>query len=75
MKVVCINNRELEGASNDFVNLTIGKIYEAVGDNVSPSDWVFNIINDIGKRASYHPGRFITLDKLRSDKLNMLGIH
>ena len=74
MKVVCVNNGEMDKASNEWVNLTIGKTYEAIGDNVSHNDWVFNLINDIGNRGSYHSGRFITLDKYRNDKLEKLGI-
>ncbi len=29
MKVVCINNGEMDGAMNSSVSLTIGKVYEA----------------------------------------------
>ena len=32
MKVVCVNNGKVEGAQDDFVNLTIGKAYDAVTD-------------------------------------------
>jgi hypothetical protein len=74
MKLVCVNNGEMDKASNEWVNLTIGKTYETLGDNVSHNDWVFNLINDVGKRGSYHHGRFITLDKYRNDKLEKLGI-
>jgi hypothetical protein len=74
MKVVCINNGEMDKATNDWVNLTIGKTYDVLGDNVSHSDSIFNIINDISNKGSYHSGRFITLDKYRNDKLEKLGI-
>jgi hypothetical protein len=73
MKVVCINNGEMDGAMESSVNLTLGKVYEALGD-VTPNDSVFNIINDIGNRGSYYFGRFTTLDEVRHNKLEKLGI-
>ena len=48
MKVVCVNNGKMDGAMESFVNLTVGKTYEALGDNISTTDDVYNIINDIG---------------------------
>ncbi len=74
MKVVCINNGEMDGAMNSLVNLTVGKTYEALGDNVSTSDHVYNIINDIGKRGSYYHKRFEMIDVVREKKLEQLGI-
>ncbi len=74
MKVVCINNGEMDGAMNRLVNLTVGKTYEALGDNVSTSDHVYNIINDIGKRGSYYHKRFEMIDVVREKKLEQLGI-
>ncbi len=74
MKVVCINNGEMDGAMESSVNLTVGKVYEALGDRVSLDDSVFNIINDIGKRCSYYCGRFTSLDEARNEKLEQLGI-
>ena len=73
MKVVCINNGEMDGAMESSVNLTVGKVYEALGD-VNPNDSVFNIINDIGKRGSYYFGRFAMMDVVRHEKLKELGI-
>lgn len=70
MKVVCINNGPMDGAMNDLVNLTVGKTYEALGDNVSTSDHVFNIINDIGKRGSYYHKRFEMIDVTRDKKID-----
>jgi hypothetical protein len=61
-------------ATNDWVNLTIGKTYDVLVDNVSHSDSIFNITNDIGNRGSYQSGRFISLDKHRNNKLKELGI-
>jgi hypothetical protein len=73
MKVVCINNGEMDGAMNSSVSLTIGKVYEALGD-VTPNDSVFNIINDLGKRGSYYHKRFEMIDIVRHEKLKELGI-
>lgn len=74
MKVVCVNNGAMDGAMESSVNLTLGKVYLALGDNVSANDSVFNITNDIGNRGSYYHGRFITLDEARHEKLEKLGI-
>ena len=74
MKVVCVNNGSMDGAMEEAVHLTIGKVYVALGDMVSPNDSVFNIINDIGNRGSYYFGRFVTLDEARHEKLEKLGV-
>ena len=70
MKVVCVNNRDMDGAMETFVNLTIGKAYEVIGDSASHT--VFNIINDIGNRGSYYYERFISLEESREKKLNKI---
>lgn len=72
MKVVCINNTEMDGAMETFVHLTIGKVYHVLGDNVSYQDSVFPIINDIGKKGNYYNGRFESLEEHRSKKLNKI---
>lgn len=74
MKVVCVNNGAMDGAMESSVNLTLDKVYEALGDNLSPNDSVFNIINDIGNRGSYYFGRFETLEEYRQKKLEKLGV-
>jgi hypothetical protein len=74
MKVVCINNGEMDGAMERTVKLTIGKVYDVIGDRVDPTDSVFNIINDIGNKGSYYFGRFMTLEDSRNEKLDKLGI-
>jgi hypothetical protein len=74
IKIVCVNNGEMDGAMDSSVNLTLGKVYEVLGDNISENDSVFNIINDIGNRASYYFGRFTTLEVARNNKLEKLGI-
>jgi hypothetical protein len=74
MKVVCINNKELDGAMDDSVNLTIGKTYQAIGNNISKTDYVYNIINDINQKGSYYHKRFKPLEEFRLEKLNKLGI-
>lgn len=74
MKVVCVNNGPMDGAMNELVNLTVGKTYEAIGDNISKSDHVYNVVNDIGKRGSYYHKRFEMIDITREKKLEQLGI-
>ena len=68
MKVICVNNRDMVGAMETSVNLTIDKVYEVLGDSSS----AFNIINDIGNRGSYYIGRFISLEEYRDIKLNKI---
>ena len=72
MKVVCVNNGEMTGAMDPKVNLTVGKVYKALGDNVSTSDHVYVIINDVGKKGNYYHGRFEMLDKSRERKLEKI---
>lgn len=38
MKVVCVNNGSMDGAMEESVNLTVGKVYEALGDMVSANE-------------------------------------
>ena len=71
MKVVCINNTEMDSAMETSVNLTIGKVYDVIG-NVTYEDSVFPIINDIGKKVTYYNGRFESLEEYRSKKLNKI---
>lgn len=72
MKLVCVNNGKMDGAMDSKVNLTIGKVYEAIGTSVSDSDAVYVIINDIGKKGNYYHGRFELLEKTRERKLKNL---
>ena len=68
MKLVCINNGEMNGAMDSSVNLTIGKVYKAIGSRVSETDAVYVVINDLGNRVSYC--RFELINKTRERKLN-----
>ena len=70
MKLVCINNGEMNGAMDSSVNLTIGKVYKAIGGRVSETDAVYVVINDLGNRVSYYNGRFELINKTRERKLN-----
>lgn len=70
MKLVCINNGEMNGAMDSSVNLTIGKVYKSIGSRVSETDAVYVVINDLGNRVSYYHGRFELIDKTRERKLN-----
>lgn len=72
MKVVCINNGEMDGAMDSKVNLTIGKVYQAIGTRVSDTDSVYVVINDLGKKGNYYCGRFESIDKTRESKLNKI---
>ena len=75
MKVVCVNNGPMLICGVNLSKiLTLDKVYEALGDNLSPNDSVFNIINDIGNRGSYYFGRFETLEEYRQKKLEKLGV-
>jgi hypothetical protein len=72
MKLVCINNGEMNGAMDSSVNLTIGKVYKAIGSRVSETDAVYVVINDLGNKGNYYHGRFELIDKTRDRKLNMI---
>jgi hypothetical protein len=72
MKLVCINNGEMDGAMDSSVNLTIGKTYKAIGSRVSETDAVYVVINDLGNKGNYYHGRFELIDKTRDRKLNMI---
>jgi hypothetical protein len=72
MKIVCVNNGEMNGAMDSKVNLTIGKVYKAIGGRVSPDDAVFVVINDLGNKGNYYHGRFELIDKTRERKLNLI---
>jgi hypothetical protein len=72
MKLVCINNGEMDGAMDSKVNLTIGKVYQAIGTRVSDTDSVYVVINDLGKKGNYYYGRFESIDKTRERKLNKI---
>ncbi len=74
MKLVCISNGECDGAMDSKVHLTIGKVYQALGDRVSESDYVFRIVNDIGGIGNYHHKRFKYIDEVRNILLEELGI-
>ena len=54
------------------VNLTIGKVYKAIGGRVSDTDAVYVVINDLGNTGSYYHGRFELIDKTRERKLNTI---
>jgi hypothetical protein len=69
MKVVCINNGEIYGAMDSSVNLTVGKVYKAIG-RISDTDAVYVVMNDLGNRVSYYHGRFELINKTRERKLN-----
>ena len=63
MKVFCVNNH----ASS----LTIGKWYDVGDRNFST---LYDIINDNGIQWAYPKFQFKTVDELREEKLDKLGI-
>jgi hypothetical protein len=66
-KLVCVNNKPIDGKSNKTQSLTIGKVYETYDDIV---DGNVCVINDLGNEVNYHCGRFITLEEWRESRLN-----
>lgn len=73
MKIVCINNGPMVGAIDKHVNLTLGKAYEAVENNDdNANNFVYNIINDLGKMGSYYYKRFEMIDEYRDKKISKL---
>ena len=68
-KIVCINNKPIEGHSDKIQNLTIGDIYETY-DRPDYNDVC--VINDVGNEVNYHSGRFVTLEAWRDQKLNKI---
>jgi hypothetical protein len=58
-------------------DLTPGKIYDCEwnGEVVYSSDGIYyELISDLGNKIDVHESHFISLDKVREDKLNKLGI-
>jgi hypothetical protein len=58
------------GAMDSSVNLTVEKVYKAIGSRVSDTDAVYVVMNDLGNRVSYYHGRFELINKTRERKLN-----
>jgi hypothetical protein len=47
MKVVCINNGEMDKATNDWVNLTIGKTYvDLILKSIERDKKIISILDD-----------------------------
>lgn len=73
MKVICINN-------DKAVNLTIGKLYQCEiydlhenGITVERYQY-YLVIDDTKSVHVYHELRFKTLDEVREEKLDQIGI-
>lgn len=73
--VICINNTKLQPiahADEVIDEITINNKYKIVEfDN--HMNWI-RVLNDKGKVEWYTINRFITIDELRHNKLNELGI-
>jgi hypothetical protein len=68
-KIVCVNNKPIEGHSDKIQNLTIGDIYETY-DRPDYNDVC--VINDLGNEVNYYSGRFLPLEVWRERKLKKL---
>lgn len=62
--IVCIDAR------GEFSNLTYGKVYKKVDEDIC----IIKIINDKGKQRGYFNNRFIPLIDARDKKLKSLGL-
>jgi hypothetical protein len=66
MKVLCIDNSEKE------FTLTIGKYYDIIPGSTQSN--IYLIENDMGHKHHVLKDRFKTLEEVRDEKLNELGI-
>ena len=70
MKVVCVNNGFIV-TGTESVKLTVGVAYEVLSLD---HDGSYGIVNDLGDIHYYNPKRFLSIEDMREDKLNKLGI-
>ena len=74
MKVICIDNKDVSSS------LTVGKFYQVLDSPVSKWEssglklQTYSIINDEGRQSRFNKRFFITIEELREQKLNILGI-
>ena len=74
MKVICIDNKDVSSS------LTVGKFYQVLDSLVSKWEssglklQTYSIINDEGRQSRFNKRFFITIEELREQKLNILGI-
>ncbi len=84
MKVVCINNKELQTPEMGYssrmilycrsVTLTIGKVYDVI-DTISDDNILsYRVKNDVNDIGLYKGVRFESLSVIRDRKLKELGI-
>ena len=66
------------GPTKDRLNLTIGKEYHSVGHNLNRYDdniiQTYKVLNDTGRECYYDRSLFYSLDEIRDEKLNKLGL-
>jgi hypothetical protein len=65
MKVLCIDNK------NVSLSVTVGKWYDVLGFGDTTSFW---IVNDNRQRRRISKSKFLTIEQIRENKLNILGI-
>ena len=74
-RVVCIDN------DNITDSLTLDKVYEVISvdrygiDQPPPFSGYYSLIDDESDLCAYPKKRFITLSKLRKDKINKLCLN
>lgn len=71
MKVVCINNSEIEGK---FATLTLGKTYTVLNTHPNWNSVGLEVKNDKGQTFFYKRVRFALLSEIRGEKLERLGL-
>ena len=71
MRVVCVDNSEIEGHK---ATLTLGKTYLVLNNPNYWSSVGLKIRNDKGGTYCYNQKRFILPDENREKKLKLLGI-
>lgn len=66
------------GPTKDRLNLTIDKEYHSIGHYMNRNDDTiiqnYKVLNDVGRECYYDHSLFYSLDEIRDEKLNKLGI-
>lgn len=66
------------GPTKDRLNLTIGKEYHSIGHYMNRNDDTiiqnYKVLNDVGRECYYDHSLFYSLDEIRDEKLNKLGL-
>jgi len=66
------------GPTKDRLQLTIGKEYHSIGHNMNRNDDTiiqnYKVVNDSGQECHYDYSLFYSLEEIRDEKLNKLGL-